>query len=1004
MKKNKLISLICLIALFVVSAVCTAFAIADSAKYTWSEVSLSNSYYVGDVLTVPTASVNDGESDYDAEFSIVYPDGKTYADDDSDLSTPSQFELDRSGEYKLVYTAIVKGKAVVKEVKFSVTEKLFSVSSANSSIEYGEFSYNYPDSEETRSRTGLKVSLASGDTFKYNKVVELDKMPTLAKIVEFYAIPETDRELDVSGLTLILTDAYDRTNSVEIKIKALINAKNQSWWDYTYLSACVPSIGQVTTGHAKGAKPPVQVDTIYGAGRYFSFYGSTFDKKGSALDRSLPVYYNNSEKAVYVGDTLVVDLDDPYFFSKLWSGFTSDKVYVSIVGNTYYKDSANIIISELCEQDLAEANTLSKNTVPNFYVDSQGVDIDTAVTVLGYKFPVFDVTAVDVYDGVLPVSVKAFNGYYSSSKTELDIVDGAFVADMLGVVTLEYTATAHDGRTFKKLIDVNVKSDKIISVEFLTKDQTGVAGTIFDIADYNIFNNVGNAKAQVSVTLNGNPVNIENGAFKAISSGEYIVKVNIEDLIGQTAEDSYVVTVDKNLNPVFFGDVIIPKYFIIDREYKLPKFNAYDYSDNIEKEISSVIKVNGKECNSYTAKEEGEVVVEYVATTAKGESTKTYNAKAISVKRDATSINYVKYFDTQSFKVTADSSGMNLFVRAGNENANATFINYLTANEFSIEFAINPERKAFSKLQFALCDVLDDANKIIVEVDPTTLKTYVNGQLMDTVLDSKVLFNTNGKASIKLSFDDRTDTVSIGSGSFVVPEFKSFSSNLIALDISATQVEESEIFIRKICNQVLKSTIKKDNIDPQVSYDGTYDIYSEIGKEQKVYRAVITDVLNPVIESYVSVTAPDGNFVTAKDGTLLDKVDADVDYAFIMSVYGTYTIQYYAKDTAGNVESSMRSNVTVIDKEPPVLEFDGKVPTSAQFGSVVKLPGIIATDNVDTELTTTVILYNSYTGFRKLLKENEFTITEIGEYQVTFVCYDTAGNACSKSFTVKVVV
>jgi hypothetical protein len=275
---------------------------------------------------------------------------------------------------------------------------------------------------------------------------------------------------------------------------------------------------------------------------------------------------------------------------------------------------------------------------------------------------------------------------------------------------------------------------------------------------------------------------------------------------------------------------------------------------------------------------------------------------------------------------------------------------------------------------------------------------------MDTVIDSKTLFNTTGKASIKLSFDDRTNTLIVGTGSVVVSNFDSFSSNLLYLDILATGVETGEIFVRKICNQVLKSTVKKDNIDPLISYDGTYDIYAEINQVQTVYRAVITDVLNPMAVYYVSVTTPDGKYVTAHDGTLLKEAAPEKDYTFTFTDYGTYTIQYYAKDALGNVESGMRSNITVIDKEPPTLTIVDKTVVSAKFGSVIKLPSVAVTDNCDDKLEVTVILYNSYTGFRTLLTEDKFTITERGEYTVTFVCCDTSGNVTSQSFTVKVVV
>ncbi len=1005
MKKNKLLCLISLIAILVVSSVCAILAFADNANYQWSEITLSNEYYVYDFFTVPTAKVSDGTNEYNADFCLITPNGKSYTDDDNDFTTPSEFMFESAGEYQLVYTAVINGKAVVRTVKFTVSENLFSVSSANSSIEYGEFSYKYPDSEETRSRTGLKVSLAAGDTFSYNKVVSLNDMPSLAKIIEFYAMPETDRELDFSGLTVILTDVYDRSNQIEIKVKALINAKTQDKWDWTYLSACVPSIGQITSGYAKGASPEVQVDTIYGASHRFSFYGSSFNKKESAFNCSMPIYYNNTEKAVYVGTNLVADFDDTFFFSKLWDGFTSDKILVSVIGNTYYKQKANIVISELCGQNLSEDNVLNRNSIPEFAIDRNGVDLDNAVAVLGYKFPIFDAKAVDIYDGELPVSVKVFNSYYSSSKSELDIVDGCFVADRLGVVTIEYSAKTFDGNVFVKTVDVAVVADEIITAEFLTENQTGVAGTIFNIADFTVENNVGNVEKTISVIFNDKEVDITEGKFKAVSSGEYTVKVTVKDVIGQVAEDTYSVAVAKNPIPVFFGDAVVPKYFIVGKKYNLPEFNAYDYFSDVEKQVKTTIKVNGKECTDYTCEQEGIVTVEYIAKTVSGENVKTYNVKAVSVKQNETSLNLTKYFDAKDMSVTSNTLGVNLTVDSGKDSGKVTFINYVSAYGFSLDFAIAPEKDDFANLEISLVDVVDVNNSIKITIDPKMLKAYVNGELMNTVLSAKNLFDTTGKASINLSFDARSKVISLGSGTFNVVDFNGFTSGLLYLEIAINGVEqEGEVSVRKISNQVVRSNIKRDNIEPQISFNGSYELYAEINQTQKVYSAVITDVLNPITESYVSVTAPDGSFVTATNGTLLNKADAGVDYEFIFSNYGTYKVKYYAKDADGNSETGVTNNITVVDKEPPEVNVDGKIPTSVKFGSVVKIPKVVATDNIDEELTVNVVIYNTYTGFRTLLKEDEFTVKYVGDYVVTFVCYDAAGNVSSKSFTIKVEV
>ena len=49
-----------------------------------------------------------------------------------------------------------------------------------------------------------------------------------------------------------------------------------------------------------------------------------------------------------------------------------------------------------------------------------------------------------------------------------------------------------------------------------------------------------------------------------------------------------------------------------------------------------------------------------------------------------------------------------------------------------------------------------------------------------------------------------------------------------------------------------------------------------------------------------------------------------------------------------------------MDKEPPEINVNGKLPSSVKFGRVVEIPKVVATDNIDEELTVNVILYNTY--------------------------------------------
>ena len=244
-KKNAMrMWLIALIsAIFVLS---TAFFIvyATSNNYVWDDINIENEYLVGDTLTIPTVKVSVGDKSYSSEFVLKHPNGKSYADEDNNLATESKFVLETQGIYKLVYIANVEGKIVETEKKFEVKEQLFSVSSKNSSVSYGVDSSIYQSG-----KTGLNLTLASGDYFKYGKVIDFNGKTSSDKIVTIIALPEVRAEMEVSGLLITLTDAYDANNYVEIQLKNSTDFKNTAPLNNAeYIDNIYPDINNIIIG------------------------------------------------------------------------------------------------------------------------------------------------------------------------------------------------------------------------------------------------------------------------------------------------------------------------------------------------------------------------------------------------------------------------------------------------------------------------------------------------------------------------------------------------------------------------------------------------------------------------------------------------------------------------------------------------------------------------------------------------------------------------------------
>ena len=985
-----------LIALFSILIAVNMVAIvvmANTNKFVWGDIAVENEYLVGDTLTVPTVKVTHDGTEYESEFVLKVPNGQSIADEDGVSSTPSQFTFLTSGKYKLIYVANVKGETVATEKEFIVKEELFSVSSKNSSVSYGEDVSHYKSG-----KVGLNLSLASGDVFKYGKVIDFNGKTSSDKIITFICLPEIARDMEVDGLNITLTDAYNPTNIVEIQLKNSNDTSLESAWDYTYASAAAINAGQVTTGYTPTVAPYVQVNTPFGASDYFSFHGESFyhgikeTGTSAAPDRDISVSFDYASRQLFLDGKLICDLDDEYFFNNLWGGFKTGKAFLKVEGRTFYRDKANFLITGIMGQDLSEENVLNKDAKPTFTFEDNGLDLDNLTTVAGYEFPVFKATAVNDYTSISPITVKAFSGYYSTTKNELEIVNGCIRPNKAGLITLEYSVTEYSGEVFKKLIDITVQPEKTISATLNAGyTQQSMTGKIVDVAPCTVTGSIGKVSKKVEITRGNSVVEVVNDTFKPEYEGEYKVVITYTDLIGQQVSVDYTVAVTKNPSPIFEDEIVIPEYFVVGTDYVLPNLVAYDYYDG-RKQVNAEIYVDGvKGSNTVNFKADGNHVIKYVATTSVGSSERIYNVVAVNVK-EAGRIRLERYFVCQNAVVTIDTKGAHFNSANSSENASATFINYLSSYDFVLNFVINPEKTAYDTLDFYLTDVMDSTNEVKISFSLSDLKVYVNDIDTGIIVSSTNLFDTEGKYFCELAFDSRTGTVSVDGAEYVIDNYGGTTKNLIKFNVVANGVHGDAGFtIRKVVNQMIRSTIKADAIEPSIVYNGKYNVYENLGVKLTVFSAVASDVLSPLKNTYVKVVDDKGNVVNADDGTAMNMVSFDKEYVITLSSYGLYTIEYYAEDNLGNY-TLFSDTITVIDKVKPTIELKENLQKTAKVGDTITLPEITASDNLSTELTVQVYVLNPDNGLRTMLKGNSFVVSVAGVYQVSFMCVDDAGN------------
>jgi hypothetical protein len=152
----------------------------------------------------------------------------------------------------------------------------------------------------------------------------------------------------------------------------------------------------------------------------------------------------------------------------------------------------------------------------------------------------------------------------------------------------------------------------------------------------------------------------------------------------------------------------------------------------------------------------------------------------------------------------------------------------------------------------------------------------------------------------------------------------------------------------------------------------------------------VVDTTAPVItllgDPVVTVPLNDG-YVDA-GATASDVVDGDVTSLILTvglpvdtSTVGSYTVTYDVSDAAGNPATQVSRTVDVVlDGVPPVITLVGVTPVDVEAGSVYVDAGATALDNVDGDLTGSIVTVNPV------------DTSALGSYVVTYDVVDSSGN------------
>ena len=191
---------------------------------------------------------------------------------------------------------------------------------------------------------------------------------------------------------------------------------------------------------------------------------------------------------------------------------------------------------------------------------------------------------------------------------------------------------------------------------------------------------------------------------------------------------------------------------------------------------------------------------------------------------------------------------------------------------------------------------------------------------------------------------------------------------------------------------------RSDSMSPSVAVLGTYGGNYSINDEYFFAAAVGCDIHAPNVSLRMSVTTPDGKYVTATDGTRLENVVPSKAYKAKLAQYGTYKVSFVAQEESWQTDNSFTWDYTfdVVDEIAPTITFKGGFQTTAVVGDVLYIPEYEISDNYSKRENLEVIkVVQNPNGVVKLLTGdmNGIECLYAGTYEFRILVVDEAGNS-----------
>lgn len=1021
-----------------------------------SATPIDDSYLLNSVIKVGETKVKDESGKEYASTSsfLIYPNEQVVGGDN--------FSLNQPGSYTFVCSAKVDGEVLYAKKTFNVYNSAYSITAG------GE--YSFTDSVATVGKqdvSGLEITLNDGSVFTYNKPIDISGLTEKDSFVTIY--PHTLSTLlganylatDSAKTTVVrLTDCYDSSIYIdfEVSFDKLANGDRTKFWRDQYFR--VGTNNQRPLGLAlntSGVAPQWYLDIYYNGARYIGYeepvveanewgpYGARLDVGQENADDMGYGFTFNSETGEVYGKyeslneyVFITNLksEEIYGEGNTFKGFTTGEVYLSIFGQYYYGNQLKVDVTNILSDsgEALNATFAVDTTAPNVVVSGNRENSFTVAK--GEEIDLFSLKSVDV-NGVKETSVAVYYEYGTNYQSICNCIDGKFKPDKVGVYTAVYSVKDVYGNAREVLYSFASKEVQNGVAVTLKREGSGLAlqesnaVTVEMGKEYTLQNAVLESIDKKSETYcdivcvfvasgESKTIDFDNPSLSFDNTGLYKIIYTYGDSLHEYTKEFSVTSEPSSV--VKIETPVLPTYFIMGAEYtpdavKVVKFNSNEPSY----EQPEVYKQeNGGE---WTKVENYEALK--VTSAGKVKFSYRYGGEELYVTEEIPvidvdfngNIKLDEYIQGTNIVKTKDNKAVHVARAAGATSAEFDFINFLSYNNFSIEFFVSKIfdqsdsvigfKNDFEEFSIILTDYYDKSNRqeIIYKLSDDDGFSIIHGGV---TYDGKGKFSDNQS----LSFDSLTGEF-VTQSSIRIASACNFKGDriLVSFAIRGGKTNgNASISLSFLCKQKLNSKESGDKLKPMISKKLAQGDWT-VGSTITFTYADVADVLAPYnVKGWdLSVTDEKGNYLTdIISGKLLKNVNFMQDsFQFKIEDYGTYSIAYKYKDHAGN-EIVDSTAIIVTDVINPTFTLNGignggRVRTTA--GSEVSLFGYEVSDNRSSaeNIFVSVTVWDPSGFLNTCTSTMKFTTRQKGVYTVRYFAYDEVGNFATAYYEIEVI-